>query len=359
MSYIFEDFLADNKWLPLNDHLKSYSDNLEKNIATSSITHKKLKQKLRSHLVEKYEIKRFDQRKIDDLKKELYRGNVVGVDGTYSEADFITGFQARIGIISTNYFNKRATYTATISSPFILEDSKDIREQLKYLNLKGAGKVGITSSHIRAVMLFKERDFVLNRPEKYKMVQGDILPYELRTGQGRLRGLRACLKLGRKLLDDEYVVGVQTSTGRPILRWLGTALGEGEYVELYDYAKILDSFLEGDDFTQPAHFNPQDYSDFKDFNNDVRKKFSVGLYKVKKRAYVMHASTQRFDEMVHLVYADSAHQPLRGFPLLLDYADILCAKLFSTRDFERLVHAKMAKQNLLESEISERTLRRR
>jgi hypothetical protein len=359
MSNSFEDFLEDDQWLPLDEHLRNYSKNLEKNINLSADNHKRLKVKLRGELVKRYHVKKFDQNLADKLKIELYSGNVAGVDGTCSDIDLITGFQARIGIVSVSYSNKKATYTATISEPFTLENTDDIQEQMKHLRLKGMGKIGITSSHIRAIMLFKERDFILKRPEKYKFVQGDVLPYELRTGQGRLRGLSACLKLGRKILDEEYLAGVQASTSRPELRWLGSALEPGEYVELYDYAKLLDAFLEGDDFTQPANFNPQDYSEFRDFNNDVRKKFSVGLYKVKSRSYVIYAPSKKFEEMVHLAYADSLNQPLRGFPLLLDYADMICSRLFSTRDFVTMVHAKLAKQKLLESEIDEHLLRRR
>jgi len=359
MNNNFEDFLEDNKWLSLDQHFRNYSGNLEKNIELSTKNHRKLKVKLREELNKRYHVKKFDGQLAEKLGLELYDGNVVGVDGTCSDVDLITGFQARIGIVSVSYSNRKATYTATISEPFTLENTDDIQEQMKHLRLKGMGKVGITSSHIRAIMLFKERDFVLKRPEKYKLVQGDVLPYELRTGQGRLRGLSACLKLGRKLLSEDYLAGVQASTSRPELRWLGSALESGEYVELYDYAKLLDSFLEGDDFTQPANFNPQDYSEFRDFNNDVRKIFSVGLYKVKNRSYVIYAPSKKFEEMVHLAYADSEHQPLRGFPLLLDYADMICSRLFSTRDFETMVNAKLAKQKLLESEINERLLRRR
>lgn len=359
MNYSFDNFLESNKWLPLDDHFKSYSSNLENNISVSVRNLRKLKKNLRKELIGKFDVKKFDKSLVNKYKGELYSGKAVGVDGTCSNIDLISGFQARIGIISVSYSNKKVTYSATISEPFVLEDTTDIKEQLKYLRLKGSGKIGITSSHIRAIMLFKERDFVLERSEKYKMVQGDVLPYELRTGQGRLRGLNSCLKLGRRILDDDYLVGVQTSTSRPELRWLGTALNEGEYVELYDYTKLLDAFLEGDDFTQPANFNSHDYSDFKDFSNDVRNKFSVGLYKVKKRSYVMYASKEKFNDMAHLVYADSSHQPLRGFPLLLDYADILCTRLFSTREFISMVNSKLAKKRLLESEINERTLRRR
>lgn len=353
----FENFLEDKNWQSLTEHFKSFPASLEKNIETA-IEHDKSKE-LRQWLKDHYSIKKQNKELQEDLKKELFSGNVIATDGTCVECDLITGFQARIAIVSVNYKNNKAEYVTYISEPFIDYSKNDITEQLKYMQQKGAGQVGLTSTHIRAIMLFKERDFALNRKEKFKMVQGDILPYELRTGQGKLRGLNACLNLGRKLLNDENVLAVQGSTNRPALRWVGTALDSGEYVELYDYYNELNSFLEGGEYTSKAHFNEEDTRTFKDFNEDVKGKYSIGMYKVKNRAYVFYASKKNFDTMANLIFADSQFQSLRGFPLLLDYADIICSRLFSASDFKKMVEVKLAKKNRLEIDIEERSLRRR
>lgn len=359
MTVSFESFLQDDKWKTFNEHVSNFSAELDKNISDAATHERKQRKKLRKELFSRFKIKKTNNLLQQKLRKELYSGNVVGVDGTCAEVDLIAGFQAQIGVVAVNYKNDRASFTVSISEPFLDNTIDDVKEQMKHLRLKGAGKIGITPSHITAIMLFKERDFALKRPEKFKMVQGDILPHELRTGQGRLRGLDICLSLGRKLLNEDYIVAVQTSTKRPELRWIGTALDSGEYVQLYDYSKMLDAFLEGDDYTKPANFNINDYANFKDFNQDVKEKFSVGMYKVKKRAYVFYAPKRNFDLMANLIFADSEYQALRGFPLLLDYADIICSRLFSTGDFKKMVNMKLAKSRRLEFEIDERSLRRR
>lgn len=357
MSLSFESFLENSRWKPLKVHFQEFPSSLEKNISIA-IQNEKRKD-LRRWLESKYQIKKEDKNLQEELKKELFSGNVVAADGTCVECDLITGFQARIAIVTVNYKNNRTDYVTYISEPFINYSKKTIKEQLEYMRQKGAGKAGITSSHIRAIMIFKEREFILNREEKYKMVQGDILPYELRTGQGKLKGLNVCLDLGRRLLAEDNIVAIQTSTTRQELRWVGTALEPGEYVELYDYFHVLNAFLEGDEYTRPAHFNEDDQKAFRNFNEDVKGKFSVGMYKVKNRAYVFYAPKKNLDTMVNLVFADSQHQTLRGFPLLLDYADIICSRLFSASEFKKIVEMKLAKKNRLEFELNEKNLRRR
>jgi hypothetical protein len=353
----FDKYLDASNWKTMNEHFTSFSSSLDQNIdiAIQKDRTAELRQWMEDNLV----IKREDVLIQEKVKADLMSGQVVGVDGTCADCDLIAGFQARIAIVAVNYKNNRAEYVSYISEPFIDYAIESVKGALEFLRKKGTGQQGLTSAHIRAIMLFKERDFALSRPEKFKMVQGDILPYELRTGQGRLRGLRSCLSLGRKLLNEQNIVAVQATTNKQELRWIGNALKPGEYVKLYDYARLLDAYLHGDDFTQPAHFNDEDTRMFDEFNEEVRTKFSVGVYKAKNRAYVFYAPTTNFDLLANLILLDSRFQPLRGFPLLLDYADIICSKLFAAGDFGRTIEFKLAKKKVLESEANERSLRRR
>lgn len=356
----FEDFLDNAKWLPLKDHLISFNQKLEVNIDVA-IQNDKSKE-IRKALIDKYkyEIKKEDLSIQEILKKELVTGNVVAVDGTCTDYDLLLGFQARIGIVATNYKNARNEYTVYISDPFIAYDKNEIDDVLEYAKQKGQGRVGISSAHIRAIMLYKEREFVLERKEKYKMVQGDILPYELKNGQGRLRGLRSCLELGRRLINDENIIAVQTKTTDPLLRLVGQALLPGEYIVLRDYADDLNAFLEGEgNKAKEANFSNEDGQTFKLFVQDAINKFSVGVYKASNRAYVFYAPSKNISEMINLVFVDSKFQPLRGFPLLLDYADTLCSHLLPSEDFTNQIESKLAKKQKLDYEIPERQLRRK
>ncbi len=360
MSLTFDYFLDDSKWTSLKDHYMNFNSSLEKNIEVA-MQHDRRKI-IRAGLQEKYgyEIKKENLDMQGRLKQELVNGNVAAVDGTCSDYDLMLGFQARIGIVAINYQNIKAGYSIYISEPFIEYDKQEIDEILEFARMKKMGRVGLSSAHVRAIMLYKERDFILKRNEKYKMVQGDILPYELKNGQGRLRGLKRCVDMGRRLLNDEHIIAIQGTTTDPQLRLIGEALTGGEYVIIRDYADDLNAFLKGDDeFSKPANFSQDDFEIFQNFISDAQGKFSVGVYKCSNRAYVFYCSTRNIEEMVNLVFADSHFQPIRGFPLLIDYADAICSRLLSSEDFKKQIEAKLAKQRRLENEMPERQLRRR
>lgn len=360
MSYKFEDFLNEDKWTSLNSHYLEFNNSLEKNISNNINSYQK--EIIRNKLKDK--IKTYDNNLVLEFKNELLSGNVVAVDGTCSNYDLLTvGFQARIGIIAVNYKNKKTDYTLYISEPFIPYEKSDYDEIMDYAIRKKKGKVGISNLHITAVMLFKEREIILRREEKYKMVQGDIFPYELKTGQGRLKGLNSCLQLGRNILNTDNIVATQTTTSDPAYRLIGNALESGEYIEINDYYDDLNSFLhgDGDDFSIPARFNPTDKQSFELFISDSKNKFSVGLYKGinSNRSYVFYAPKNNLKNMVNLLFADSSFLPMRGFPLLLDYADTICSRLLSAQDFKKQIEAKLARNKILDFEISEKSTRRR
>lgn len=358
MVYSFEDFLKDDQWHNLKDHFNTFNAKIEEKIKTAVKNNKR--EIIRKGLEAKYGIMRENSKLTEELKKELLAGNVVAIDGTCADYDLtLVGFQARIGIIAINYRNIRSGYTLYISDPFIPYEKEDFEEIFKYAKQKKSKNVGISSTHIRSVMLFKERDFILKRPEKYKMVQGDIFPYELRIGQGKLQGLDVCLRLGRELLSCDTIVATQTTTHDPRLRLVGIALNAGEYIVLSDYYDDLNEFLD------TAHFKKtgegSDEEKFRRFIEDANNKFVRGVYKASNsnRAYVFYAPKQNIERMVHLLFADSSFQPIRGFPLLLDYADSMCSRLLSAGDFTKQIEAKLARNKILDAEKEEKSTRRR
>lgn len=360
MAHSFEEFLKEDQWTNLNAHYLGFNKTLEENISKNINVHQReiVREKLKDR------ISKANPDLISKMKDELLSGNVVAVDGTCANYDLLTvGFQARIGVIAVNYKNKKTEHTLYISEPFIPYEKENYEEIMQYALKKKKGKIGISSLHVTAVMLYKEREIVIDRPEKYKMIQGDIFPYELKTGQGRLRGLNACLKLGRKILNTENVVATQTTSTDPTYRLIGNALEPGEYIVIHDYYEELNSFLlgDGDDFSIPARFNPSDKEAFELFINDAKNKFSVGIYKglQSNRPYVFFAPKNNLETMVNLLFADSSFQPMRGFPLLLDYADTICSRLLSGTDFKKQVEAKLARKKILEFEINEKSTRRR
>ena len=110
-----------------------------------------------------------------------------------------------------------------------------------------------------------------------------------------------------------------------------------------------------------AHFSKEDEKMFRDFVEEYCDNIRVGVYRVGYKPYVIHAHKEVFEEAMALVMKDAENQPLRGFPLLLDYADNICSRILSGSEFYKQIMFKIAKisPDALGLELTARMTRRR
>jgi hypothetical protein len=110
-----------------------------------------------------------------------------------------------------------------------------------------------------------------------------------------------------------------------------------------------------------AHFSKEDEKIFEEFVNEYCDNIRIGVYRVGYKPYVVHAHKEVFDEAMALVMKDAENQPMRGFPLLLDYADTICSGLLSDSEFHKQIMFKTAKisPDALGFELVARMTRRR
>jgi hypothetical protein len=123
----------------------------------------------------------------------------------------------------------------------------------------------------------------------------------------------------------------------------------------------LREYLEGHrDDGRGAHFNPQDRKDFEDFTSSHGGLVRVGVFKAGPKPYIFQAHRDVFEEAAALVIRDAMHQPMRGFPLLIDYADRVCAYHLRSSEFDRQIQFKTARLGweALATEIDPRKTRR-
>ena len=202
-------------------------------------------------------------------------------------------------------------------------------------------------------MFYMERKVGLDREEEWAMFNGPLIPYELRTGIGRLRALEPCLNLCEQLLNRKTIVGVIATSSEHEIVSLGLALNQGEYVKLRSFKEDLEEYLPA------AHFNATDEARFRRFIDTNGEALDVGLYKAGQRAYIFHAHHKYFNEAAAIVMRDSAFQQYRGYPLLIDYADSLCTHMLASSDFRRMVDFGLAREGSLLFEQAEGDQRRR
>jgi hypothetical protein len=348
----FTDFLAPEKWRSFEDHCMIVGAELDRDVVQLARENAKIRAEARTLLQEdpNFTIVQTSPADLAWAEEQLFAGAVCAIDGTHAIYPMLSGVRCQIGVAATCYTNKRTDGVVFISEQQISAQDTNVLGILE--RRKKTGTV-ISRLVVRAIMFYMEREKALERHEAWILFNGPLVPYELRTGLGRFQAIDPCLSVCEKVLDRETVVGVIADTQDEELISLGLALNPGEYVRIRSYAEDLELYLE----TSGLRGNQR--RRMQEFNERYARQIEVGLYRAGRRAYIFHAHVDHFCEAAKIVMRDSMFQPLRSYPLLIDYADALCAKLLPASQFTRMIDFKLAKLGCLEFEQEERGLRRR
>src|SRR5262249_15992566 len=134
----------------------------------------------------------------------------------------------------------------------------------------------------RALMLFGERQILLQQEADWRMIHGELIPYELRTGVGSPKdNLPPVFDLVRRYVDGRQFIAV--SEGPEDLEVLNAAviLEPGEFLELRSLTTDLTVFLDGDrdSGVSRAGFNKIDHDRFRKFIGEVGPEVAILLVK--------------------------------------------------------------------------------
>jgi len=346
----FSEFIKPEKWKDFESHARSIGDELSKDLAASARQNERIRNEVRDYLEREYDIRKVGERELSWAENKLFDCRVSAVDGTHSTYPMLSGIRCRIGVAATSYKNKRTDGVVFVSEQHLHPPETTVLDILK--NRKPANRL-ISNMLIRAIMFYMERKVGLDREEEWVMFNGPVIPYELRTGIGRLRALEPCLALCERALDRKTIVGVIATSTEPEIVSLGLALNQGEYIKLRSFKEDLEEYLPA------AHFNSVDEARFRRFIETHGDALDVGIYKAGQRAYIFHGHRDCFDEAAAIVMRDSMFQQSRGYPLLIDYADSLCTHMLASSDFRRMLDFGLAKEGSLPFEQSEGDQRRR
>ncbi|MDD5591212.1 MAG: hypothetical protein PHY18_04725 [Dehalococcoidales bacterium] len=346
----FTEFVKPERWKDFDSHARSINSDLSKDLATSSRQNERIRKEVRDFLEKEYDIRRVGDKELLWAEGKLFGCQVSAVDGTHSTYPMLSGIRCRIGVAATSYKNKRTDGVVFVSEQHLHPTETSVLGILK--NRKPENRL-ISNMLIRAIMFYMERKIGLERQEEWVMFNGPVIPYELRTGIGRLRALDPCLLLCEQALERKTIVGVIGTSSEPEIISLGLALNSGEYVRLRSFKEDLEDYLPA------AHFNVADQARFQRFIETYGDKLDVGIYKAGQRSYMFHAHSECFDEAAAVIMRDSMFQQLRGYPLLIDYADSLCTHMLASSDFRRMVDFGLAREGSLSFEQSEGDQRRR
>jgi hypothetical protein len=203
-------------------------------------------------------------------------------------------------------------------------------------------------------MLFGERTLLLDQPADWRLIHGELIPYELRTGVGKpAKNLPPVFDLVRRYVANQQFVAI--SEGLEDLEVLNAAiiLEPGEFIEIRALADDLTMFLDGDQDagTTRAGFNNLDRERFRRFIGEIGPEVAIVLVKAGHRPYLLECHSDRVEQAVALFLADAlwtrglpdrgAAVTARGFPFHIDLADSVARTLFKSGEFRGFVEARL------------------
>ncbi len=239
------DILAVAPWVKLEEHL----DHLRERVDGAVIASHKRREELRAEILSgdpalRGRIRKPGQEALDRAKDLLRSGIVAAADGTVAPVSLLSGTKIQVGVVVVTNTGDSVRLVTRVFEHELATQGETAREFFENLR-KVHGHSNLAS---RALMLFGERQLLLGQEADWRMIHGELVPYELRTGVGMPSvNLPPVFELVRKYVENERFIAV--SEGPEDLEVLNAAiiLEPGEYIELRTLSDDLTMFLEGDE----------------------------------------------------------------------------------------------------------------
>lgn len=341
--------LHNSPWTNFEEHLNDLRERVDNSVKkTNSLRLRYREDLIRNNpdLVNK--ISRPSSEQLENAKKLLLTGTVAASDGTISHVPLLGGSKIQVGVVIV--FNK-GEVVDYITKIFEAEITQDTGNAIDYFqNLRGTRK--ISNLLARAIMLYGERRLLLDHAADWRMMHGEILPHELRTGAGRPQdNLQPAFDLVYELLEKKnFIAASEASDDIDILN-AAILLESGEYIVIKDLTDVLTQFLDGDDIQAGANFNHNDRNKFREFIQRVGNKISIILVKAGNKPFLIECHSEQIEESVSLFLADSlwtrgfdiegSSLTIRGFPYHIDLADQVARTLIKGSEFQTFVESRL------------------
>lgn len=340
------------QWVSLEEHLDGLTERIDDSI---SMTHER-RERYRAELLHQNpnlstQIKRPSSSAIKVAQELLTNGSLAAADGTLSPVPLLGGSKIQVGIVLVSNEGDIVDFVTRIFETELVNEAStaveffdEIREARSFSNLVA-----------RAIMLLGEREHLINHPADWRLIHGELIPHELRTGAGNPRvNLPEAFAVTHRFVESERFIAVSESPERDLdLLNAAIILEPGEYLEIRPLTNDLRRFLDGDSATgqAAANFTKADLSRFNRFVESIGDKIRVVLAKAGSRPFLLQCHADRVEEAVAIFLTDSLwtrgldssgmELAIRGFPFHIDLADHISRVLLKAGDFRQLVEARL------------------
>lgn len=292
----------------------------------------------------------------------LFPGLVEAVDGTSSSHDTLPLGITQIGIAVVSYGGTSATFAQRVYRKEVAGRTSDpFRAALEVIDRRDARsgvdqKDGLSELARRGIMTYAERKILLDKATSpWRMGHGAPAPYELLTGSGNMRLLEASLDVLRKMiLELKQFVFIPSAPGERGLLTIGNALLPGEYVILNSLEGVIERIVE------KGHYAAEHKENARQFVRDCGPHVMYGIYCASEHSppYMFYAHREHVHTAARIAIADSILRPARGFPMLIDVADVTCKSAFGAAGFLGLIHDAYSQAGVPMRYFGERETRR-
>jgi hypothetical protein len=275
----------------------------------------------------------------------LFNGGIEACDGTVAVHDSLILSVLQIGISLVAYQGNQGTWVQRFYQRDLRAHHGDPIEEAKAMlwqrsrSSSSDGDEGSAPSRLfsRALMEYAERAALLELSERrWRMGHGNPIPVTLWRPASR-ELVRATANVTRRLIKEQprFVYVVSEPSDRFLLT-LGDALEPGEFAVV----ESLETRHPYTDTGLEAFAGLRGYSEERrmvaEMLRDVRADVVVGVFRAAEHApaRVFYAHRDFACEAAAIAIADSLLQPLRGFPMLIDLADLVCRHTFDSGSFK-------------------------
>lgn len=343
--------LEKSPWTNFEEHLDDLKDRVDNSVKKTNI----LRQKYREELLQAnpdlmQSIKKPSQESLDRAQRLLISGTVAASDGTISPVPLLGGSKIQVGVVIV--FNKGLVvdYVTKIFEAEITQQASSAMEYFQ--NLRGTRK--ISNLLARAIMLYGERKLLLEHDADWRIMHGELMPHELRTGAGRPKqNLPPAFKIIHDFIDKRNFIAISEASDDIDILNAAILLEPGEYIYIKNLTDSLNLFLNGDETTGQARANfvKEDERKFREFIQNVGDKISIVLVKAGNKPFLMECPSDQIEESVALFLADAlwtrgfdihgSSFTARGFPYHIDLADQVARTLLKGSDFQNYVESRL------------------
>ncbi len=278
----------------------------------------------------------------------LFNGAVEACDGTSVEHDTLPVTITQIGICLVSYQGDQGSWSHRLFRRDLRASIGNALDDLLSL-LDNRAKRGSTDTDARerlsnlarrGIMTYAERAILTHKATGiWRMGHGNPTPYELLTGSGSMELLDKSIEVIHELVirHRKFLFIPSEPSDR---HWL--TLGQALYpLEFAILDTTTDRMLA---VVNRGHYSRKYRKRVEEFCYEIGSQIVLGVYRATQSAppYLFFSHIDHACEAALIAMADSVLQEHRGFPMLIDLADMLCRTTFGNDIFNNAVQMAYA-----------------